>query len=72
VVYTSHASPGPLPVSDYNNGEAYAALRSDLADDCPDLHLFPILLPIAPAGSEPPATGFVLTAAIVALDSRGS
>ena len=72
VVYTSHASPAPLPVSDYNNGEVYAALRSELATDCPDLHLFPILLPIAPAGSEPPATGFVLTAAVVAPDSRGS
>jgi choline dehydrogenase len=72
VVYTSHASPGPLPVSDYNNGEAYAALRSELATDCPDLHLFPILLPIAAAGSEPPATGFVLTAAVMTPDSRGS
>jgi choline dehydrogenase len=72
VVYTSHASPEALPVSDYNNGEAYAALRSDLAQDCPDLHLFPILLPIAAAGSEPPATGFVLTAAVMAPDSRGS
>ena len=40
--------------------------------DCPDLHLFPILLPIAAAGSEPPATGFVLTAAVMAPDSRGS
>jgi choline dehydrogenase len=72
VVYTSHASPEALPVSDYNNGEAYAALRSDLAQDYPDLHLFPILLPIAAAGSEPPATGFVLTAAVMAPDSRGS
>jgi choline dehydrogenase len=72
VVYTSHASPAALPVSDYNNGEAYAALRSELATNCPDLHLFPILLPIAAAGSEPPATGFVLTAAVMTPDSRGS
>jgi choline dehydrogenase len=72
VVYTSHASPAPLLVSDYNNGEAYVALRSDLAQACPDLHLFPILLPIAAAGSEPPATGFVLTGAVMTPDSRGS
>jgi choline dehydrogenase len=72
VVYTSHASPAPLRVSEYNNGEAYAALRSDLATDCPDLHLFPILLPLAPAGLQPPTTGFVLTAAVVTPDSRGS
>ena len=31
VVYTSHAATAPLPASRYNNGEAYAALRSDLA-----------------------------------------
>ncbi len=72
VVYTSHASPEPLPVSDYNNGEVYAALRSERAQECPDLHLFPILLPIAAAGCEPPATGFVLTAAVMTPDSRGS
>jgi choline dehydrogenase len=72
VVYTSHAAPAPLPASAYNNGEAYAALRSDLAGQWPDLHLFPILLPIAPAGAEPPAAGFVLVAGVMAPDSRGS
>jgi choline dehydrogenase len=72
VVYTSHASPAPLPTSLYNNGEAYAALRSSLAADAPDLHLFPILLPIAAAGCEPPAAGFVLTAAVMQPESRGS
>ena len=72
VVYTSHASPAPLPRSHYNNGEAYAALRSSLSTDYPDLHLFPILLPIAPAGCEPPETGFVLTAAVMSPESRGS
>ena len=72
VVYTSHAATAPLPASRYNNGEAYAALRSDLAGAWPDLHLFPILLPLAPARCEPPAAGFVLAAAVVAPDSRGS
>jgi choline dehydrogenase len=72
VVYTSHAATAPLPASMYNNGEAYAALRSDLAGAWPDLHLFPILLPLAPARCEPPAAGFVLAAAVMAPDSRGS
>jgi choline dehydrogenase len=72
VVYTSHATAAPLPASAYNNGEAYAALRSDLAGAWPDLHLFPILLPLAPAGCEPPAAGFVLAAAVMAPDSRGT
>jgi choline dehydrogenase len=72
VVYTSHASPAPLERSQYNNGEAYAALRSSLATDAPDLHLFPILLPIAAEGCEPPPAGFVLTAALMAPESRGS
>jgi choline dehydrogenase len=71
-VYTSHAAAAVLPASRYNNGEAYAALRSDLAGAWPDLHLFPILLPLAPTGCEPPAAGFVLAAAVMAPDSRGS
>lgn len=72
VVYTSHAATAQPPASAYNNGEAYAALRSDLATTWPDLHLFPILLPLAPARCEPPAAGFVLAASVVAPDSRGS
>ena len=63
--------PRPLPVSRYNHGEVYAALRSERAGTCPDLHLFPILLPLAPAGCQPPAAGFALVAAVVAPDSRG-
>jgi choline dehydrogenase len=48
--------------------------RSDLAGrpGYPDLHLFPILLPLAPPGRQGPAAGFVLTAAVMAPDSRGS
>ncbi len=72
VVLTSHSSPSPLPLSEYNNGEAYAALRTDLAGDYPDLHLFPILLPLAPASLTPPAAGFALVASVVAPDSRGT
>ena len=58
--------------SRYNHGEAYATLRSGLAGDCPDLHLFPILLPLAPASFRPPDAGYVVAAAAVAPDSRGS
>jgi len=66
-------TPAPPPVSRYNYGETYAALRSDLADEVPDLHLFPILLPLPPAaGYEPPAAGFLLVAAAMTPDSRGT
>ena len=51
----------------------YAALRSPLAGACPDLHLFPILLPLPPgAGYPPPAAGHALVASAMAPDSRGS
>ena len=50
----------------------YAALRSPLAGACPDLHLFPILLPVAPAGRRPPEAGYALAASVVAPDSRGT
>ena len=72
VVMACYASPAPLPRSRYNHGEVYAALRSPLAGAWPDLHLFPILLPAAPAGCQPPPAGFALVAAVVAPDSRGS
>lgn len=62
----------PMPASKYNNGELYAALRTELAGKVPDLQLFPILLPLAPPRCEPPAAGFALTASAVAPDSRGS
>ena len=71
-VLACYASPGPLPRSRYNHGEVYAALRSPLAGAWPDLHLFPILLPAAPAGRQPPPAGYALAAAVVAPDSRGS
>jgi len=72
VIVTSYAARTQLPASRYNNGEAYAALRSPLAGAYPDLHLFPILLPVAPAGREAPATGYALVASVVAPDSRGT
>ena len=67
------ATPAPVPPSRYNYGETYAALRSDLAGEVPDLHLFPILLPLPPAaGYEPPAAGFLLVAGAITPDSRGT
>jgi choline dehydrogenase len=70
-VMASFALPAPLPRSRYNNGEVYAALRSPLAGAWPDLHLFPILLPLAPPGHQPRPPGFALTASVMAPDSRG-
>lgn len=72
VVTITYASGATLPASAYNHGETYASLRSPLAGDWPDLHLFPILLPSAPPGYTPPAEGFTLAAAVMAPDSRGS
>jgi choline dehydrogenase len=72
IAMASYALPAPLSASRYNHGEVYAALRSSRARGYPDLHLFPILLPLAPAGCQPPAAGFALVAAVVAPDSRGS
>jgi choline dehydrogenase len=66
------ASSLSLPPSAYNHGEVYAALCSEQAGSWPDLHLFPILLPLAPAGCPAPAGGYALAAAVVAPDSRGS
>ena len=70
-ILACYASPGPLPRSRYNHGEVYAALRSPLAGAWPDLHLFPILLPAAPTGCQPPPAGYALAIAVVAPDSRG-
>ncbi len=67
----SYAAPDELPASRYNHGEMYAALRSDTAGDAPDLHLFPILLPLAPAGCQPPRAGYVLASGVMIPDSRG-
>jgi choline dehydrogenase len=72
VVLTSWASRGALPASRYNHGEVCAAVRSGVPGGYPDLHLFPILLPLAPAGCEPPPAGYALVASVVAPDSRGS
>jgi len=72
VVMVTYAAAEPLPVSRYNHGELYATVRTELAGDCPDLQLFPILLPLAAAGFESPAAGCNLVAAVVAPSSRGS
>jgi choline dehydrogenase len=72
IALTSYATENALPVSQYNHGEMYAALRSGLGGPVPDLHLFSILLPLTAAGNEPPPTGYALVASVVAPQSRGS
>jgi choline dehydrogenase len=72
VAMATYATGSPLPKSGYNHGEVYAALRSPLAGAYPDLHLFPILLPVAPAGHQPPPNGYALVTSAVAPDSRGT
>jgi choline dehydrogenase len=67
-----YATPAPPPRSRYNHGELYAALRSPLAGAWPDLHLFPILLPLGPPGRKQPAAGFTRVASAMAPDSRGT
>ncbi len=63
---------GDLPGSDYNHGELYCTLRSPLAGTYPDLQVFPILLPAAPTGEQPPPAGYTLASAVLAPDSRGT
>jgi choline dehydrogenase len=72
IAITSYSPASLLPASKYNHGEACAAVRSGLAGHYPDLHLLPILLPLAPAGYElVPAGGYALVASAVAPSSRG-
>jgi choline dehydrogenase len=63
---------GDLPGSSYNHGELYSALRSPLAGAYPDLQLFPILVPAAPAGEKAPPCGYTLASGVLAPDSRGT
>ena len=72
IALTSYATGNVLPVSQYNHGEMYAALRSGLGGTRPDLHLFPILFPLAPAGRQAPPAGYALVASAIAPESRGS
>jgi choline dehydrogenase len=65
VVMATYLSARPLPGSRHNHGEAYAALRSPLADTVPDLHVFPIL-----RGA--PESAFALAAAVMTPASRGT
>ncbi len=67
-----YSAAAPLRPSGYNHGETYAALRSPLAGDWPDLHLFPILLPLATGGRQAPDGGFALVASAVGVASRGT
>jgi choline dehydrogenase len=73
IAICSYSPVSALPASRYNHGEACAAVASSLAGPYPDLHLLPILLPLAPAGHElVPAGGYALVASAVAPGSRGS
>jgi choline dehydrogenase len=72
IACASYAAENPLPVSQYNHGEMYAALRSGLGGARPDLHLFNILFPLAPPATQAPAHGYALVASVVAPESRGS
>lgn len=72
IILASYATSAQLSASAYNHGEMYSALRSDLAGPWPDLQLFPILLPLAATGCQPPADGFALAASVIAPDSTGS
>jgi choline dehydrogenase len=72
IAIASYSAGSPLPDSKYNHGEACAAVRSELAGEYPDLHLLPILLPLAPAGYDlVPVGGYALVASAVAPSSRG-
>jgi choline dehydrogenase len=71
-VRAAYQSAAALPASKGNHGEVYAALRSPLVAAIPDLHLFPLLLPVAPAGRAGPPWGFALVAAVMAPGSRGT
>jgi choline dehydrogenase len=68
-----YATPEPVPRSRYNHGETYSAVRSGVPGaGHPDLHLFPILVPMAPPGLHAPPAGYNLTVAVMAPDSTGS
>jgi choline dehydrogenase len=72
VVMMTYQAEAPLPVSRYNHGEVYASIRTGLAAAYPDVQVFPILLPLAPDGFDPPRAGCNLVASVVAPSSRGS
>ncbi len=73
IAMACYAAADPLPASRYNHGETYSALSSSLPGGWPDLHLFPILLPVVPPGypAAPPG-GFALVAGLMAPASRGT
>jgi choline dehydrogenase len=73
MLLVSYATPDPVPRSRYNHGETYSAVRSGIPGaSYPDLHMFPILVPMAAPGLRAPAAGYNLTVAVMAPDSRGS
>jgi choline dehydrogenase len=84
IAMACHVAAVPLPASRYNHGETYSALSSSglltspapprpLPGGWPDLHLFPILLPVVPPGyPAAPSGGFALVAGLMAPASRGT
>jgi len=70
-VKATYQSAMELPASRHNHGEVYAAIPGPLADGAPDLHVFPILAPVAALGRPAPPSGFALAAAAMTPDSRG-
>jgi len=82
IAMACYAAAAALPASRYNHGETYSALSSGLLSPpaaprpqpggWPDLHLFPILLPVVPPGYPASPGGFALVAGLMAPDSRGT
>jgi choline dehydrogenase len=72
VAMACYATAAPLPPSRHNHGETYSALASQPQCAWPDLHLFPILLPVAPPGYPAPPCGFALVTSVMTPASRGT
>jgi choline dehydrogenase len=72
IAMACYATAAPLPPSRHNHGETYSALASQPGCAWPDMHLFPILLPVAPPGYRAPPYGFALVASVMAPASRGT
>jgi len=72
VAMLSYQTQVSLSASNGNHGEVYAAVRSPLAAGWPDLHLFPVLLPVVPRRRRRPPYGFAVLAAATRTDSRGT
>jgi len=61
-----------LPASRHNHGEVYAAIPGPLAEQAPDLQVFPILTFVAVPSGPTSTSRFALVAAAMTPDSRGT